>query len=218
MKLAVALCCLVAVFTRVSVAATPAVVPNQELVDVRSADPTIAVDLRYATARNIAGHPIYPPGMPALVRPDVALRLAVAQQFLRKHRLGLKIWDAYRPRSAQQLLWAAARNDSYVANPSDSIGSMHTRGVAVDATLVDERGNDVEMPTDFDNFTPAAMLRYTGSNPRVKTNLTLLQCAMARAGFYGLRTEWWHFCAADWSHYQPIDNVNLSWQTQRKSR
>ena len=65
------------------------------------------------------------------------------------------------------------------------------------------------MPTEFDNFTPAAMLDYQGSNPAVRSNLKLLQKAMARAGFYGLRTEWWHFCANDWLSYPPVAEIQL---------
>ena len=67
------------------------------LVDIRSIDPTIVVELRYATNRNIAGRALYPPELPALVRPTTAARLAKAQKFLRARHYGLKIWDAYRP-------------------------------------------------------------------------------------------------------------------------
>jgi D-alanyl-D-alanine dipeptidase len=137
----------------------------------------------------------------------VAERLVAAQQFLRAHGFGLKIWDAYRPARAQHLLWELAQNGSYVADPKGTVGSMHTRGVAVDATLVDRDGRDVAMPTDFDSFTPAAMLVYQGNDANVRTNLNMLQRAMARSGFYGLRTEWWHFCAEDWWKFDPIQNA-----------
>jgi D-alanyl-D-alanine dipeptidase len=65
------------------------------------------------------------------------------------------------------------------------------------------------MPTEFDNFTPAAMVNYQGPNQVVRSNLKLLQKAMARVGFYGLRTEWWHFCAADWTTYPPVAEIQL---------
>jgi D-alanyl-D-alanine dipeptidase len=65
------------------------------------------------------------------------------------------------------------------------------------------------MPTDFDSFTPAAMLVYQGNNANVRSNLNVLQRAMARSGFYGLRTEWWHFCAEDWAKYPPIPAAQL---------
>jgi D-alanyl-D-alanine dipeptidase len=183
--------------------------PEPELVNIKTIDPTIAIDLRYASDKNVARRALYPANMQALVRPSVAERLIYAQKFLRTHGFGLKIWDAYRPKNAQQLLWAAARNESYLSDPNGGVGSMHTRGVAVDATLIDNWGRDVAMPTDFDSFTPAAMLIYQGKDEAVRSNLTLLQRAMARAGFYGLRTEWWHFCAQDWKNYSPLPEVHF---------
>ena len=179
-----------------------------ELVNIRSVDRTIVVDLRYATSRNIARRPFYPTNMPALVRPQVAARLAQAQAILRERGYGLKIWDAYRPKSAHEQLWALSPNTDYVADPAVG-GSLHTSGVAVDATLVDNRGRDVLMPTDFDDFTMAAMLNYTGGNAEVRRNLHVLQNAMARAGFYGLRTEWWHFVSKDWKEYASIPEVTI---------
>jgi D-alanyl-D-alanine dipeptidase len=106
-----------------------------------------------------------------------------------------------------------------VANPKERIGSMHVRGIAVDATLVDSSGREVPMPTDFDSFTPAALIEYQGNNQAVRTNLKLLQKAMAHGGFYGLRTEWWHFCAPDWKQYPPAPDVKFqpSSQAQAKS-
>lgn len=191
----------------------PSPIPDSNFVDIKRLDPTIAIDLRYAGPNNFTHRPLYSPGMPALVRFSVAQRLVFAQKYLRAHGYGLKIWDAYRPAVAQQQLWEATRNNSYVADPKDGIGSMHTRGAAVDVTLVDRKGKEVAMPTEFDNFTPAAMLYYQGPNPVVRANLKLLQKAMARAGFYGLRTEWWHFCAADWTTYPPLPEIQLVAQT-----
>src|SRR5438045_2958674 len=144
-------------------------------VDIKSVDRTILVDLRYAGPNNIAHRAIYPPGTPALVRGGVAQRLAVAQDYLRKKGYGLKIWDAYRPQSAQEKLWQLTHNRSFVADPREGRGSMHIRGAALDATLVDSSGVDVPMPTDFDSFTPAAFLETNGRSPNVRQNLKLLQ-------------------------------------------
>lgn len=186
-----------------------AVITESNFVDINRVDHTIVIDLRYAGPNNFTHRPLYPPGMRAMVRFSVAQRLIVAQKYLKARGFGLKIWDAYRPRTAQQQLWEAIRNNSYVADPAEGIGSMHTRGAAVDATLVDRAGKEVAMPTEFDNFTPAAMLYYQGRDPAVRSNLKLLQKAMARAGFYGLRTEWWHFCAGDWTTYPPVPEIQL---------
>ncbi len=179
------------------------------MVDLRSIDPTVMVELRYAGVRNIARHALYPPNMPALLRPSVAQRIAVAQNHLRERGYGIKIWDAYRPKSAHDQLWQFSRNNAYVADPADGRGSLHTWGVAVDATLVDQAGAEMEMPTDFDNFTPAAMLYYRGPNDKVRRNVHRLQSAMAIAGFYGLRTEWWHFVAKDWQAYRSIPEIAI---------
>jgi D-alanyl-D-alanine dipeptidase len=180
-----------------------------DFVDIKRFDPTIVIDLRYAGPNNFTRRALYPPEMPALVRLSVAKRLVFAQKFLKERGYGLKIWDAYRPSAAQHQLWEATHNNSYVADPKDGVGSMHTRGAAVDATLVDRNGKDVPMPTEFDNFTPAAMTNYQGPDQVVRANLKLLQKAMARAGFYGLRTEWWHFCAVDWTTYPPVAEIQL---------
>ena len=185
--------------------ATPS---DSDFVDIKSVDPTILVELRYATPNNFTRRPLYRADMPAMVRLSVARRLAVAQKFLEKRGYGLKIWDAYRPKAAQTQLWKAIGNQAYVADPKD-IGSMHTRGAAVDVTLVDGAGREVPMPTGFDNFTPAAMIDYQGRSPVVRSNLKMLQKAMAHGGFYGLRTEWWHFCASDWTSYDPVPDIQL---------
>ena len=181
-------------------------------VDVRSVDPTITVELRYAGRNNSLGHPLYPLGTRALARPEVALALAVAQAFLQRYQCGLKIWDAYRPAAVQAKLWEAAHNSDYVANPEIGVGSLHSWGIAVDATLVDSWNRPVRMPSDFDDFTPAAMWRYVGSSDEIRAHVRLLQYAMHRAGFWGLRTEWWHFTIADWQKYLPPEKAKSAAQ------
>jgi zinc D-Ala-D-Ala dipeptidase len=181
-----------------------------ELVDIQSIDPSIVVELRYAGPNNITGHALYPPGTRALVRPEVAQRLAMAQRYLRRHRHGLKIWDAYRPRAVQVQLWRAAPGGVYIADPESANGSLHTWGVAVDATLVNSRNQPVPMPTDFDNLSPAAMLFYRGADQHVLSNLALLQAAMGAAGFYGHLREWWHFIAPEWKKHVPDPNLKAS--------
>src|SRR5438128_5277614 len=114
-------------------------------VDVRSVDPTITVELRYAGRNNFLRHPLYPHGTHALARPEVASALAVAQSVLRRYQYGLKIWDAYRPAAVQAMLWQASHNSDYVANPEIGARSLHSWGIAVDANLVDSRLRDVHM-------------------------------------------------------------------------
>lgn len=182
------------------------------LVDIRSVDPSIVVDLRYASARNITHRPIYQAGMPAFVRPEVAERLSAAQKILRRFGFNLMIWDAYRPRYAQVLLWQASPKNDYVANPESGAGSLHSWGIAVDATIADRFGTPVQMPTDFDDFTPAAMWKYQGSSEIVRHHLYMLQASMREAGFYGIKSEWWHFTAKDWSQLLPPDQAKRAVQ------
>lgn len=174
-------------------------------VNLRTVAPDVLIDLRYASSNNIAHQRLYPSNMPPLVRAGVARRLIQAQLLLRRRQFRLKIWDAYRPREVHAALWRFAPHNDYIADPTEAIGSMHSWGAAVDATLVDDWGRPVSMPTDFDDFTPAAMLHYTGTDSLVRSHLYFLQSAMARAGFYGLRTEWWHFTSSDWRRYLPAE-------------
>ena len=177
--------------------------PQLQLVDIATIDPTIVIDLRYATDHNVTGRALYPSGTRAQVLPSVAQQLAGAQTWLKQFRYRLKIWDAYRPKAAQELLWKYAAKDQYVASPEKGFGSTHSYGVSVDATLIDDWSQEVTMPTKFDEFTPQAMMRYTGSDPLVRQHLNLLQKAMCYNNFYGLSVEWWHFTTADWKKYVP---------------
>ena len=182
------------------------------LVDIKSVDPTIVIELRYAGANNLLGRALYPPSTPALVRPEVASRLVAAQAFLRRYQYHLKIWDAYRPKSVQVQLWQAVHNNDYVADPQAGAGSLHSWGVAVDATLIDAWNRPVTMPTDFDDFTSVAMWHYRGPDPAIRSHVHLLQIAMRDAGFYGLPTEWWHFTIAEWQKYLPPEEAERAMQ------
>jgi zinc D-Ala-D-Ala dipeptidase len=152
-----------------------------------------------------------------LVRPEVASRLCKAKTFLQHYHYRLKIWDAYRPVAVQLKLWQAVHNDDYMANPETGAGSLHSWGLAVDATLVDAWNRPVRMPTDFDDFTPAAMWVYAGADFEIRSHVHLLQVAMRNAGFYGLPTEWWHFTIANWQKYLPPEKAKQAAQNQTVS-
>ena len=187
---------------------------DEPLVDVAKVDPTIVIDLRYATPRNVTGHSIYPLGARCLIRSSVAERLKMVQQYLRPRGFRLKIWDAYRPEYAQKILWEAVKNYEFTADPAKG-RALHTWGVAVDVTLVDKKGRDVPMPTDFDDFTPAANDEYRGGDPVVARNFKLLKHAMHKAGFYGFYPEWWHYMAEDWKNYSVIPAADISPEKHR---
>lgn len=179
-------------------------VANGELVDVRKFDPSIVVEMRYATPRNCVGEVIYAPDFPCLTRPDTAVRLRIVEELLHNWGYRLKIWDGYRPQEAQNVLYKRWAGKGFVANPDQGPGSLHSWGLAVDATMVDLLGRDVAMPSGFDVFSPEASAIYKGADKGAAFHLHLLQGAMGVAGFTGIRNEWWHFAVKDWASHQPL--------------
>jgi D-alanyl-D-alanine dipeptidase len=179
-----------------AIAAEPA-----DLLDVQSINPRIRIDLRYATADNFVGKSMYRTSK-CFLRREVAERLSQVQADLELLGLGLKIWDGYRPLSVQKEFWKLVPDERYVASPVK--GSRHNRGAAVDVTLVDRDGKELEMPTKFDNFTEDAGA-FAPCNERAAENRKLLQRLMTSHGFEILPTEWWHFDAAGWQKYDVLD-------------
>jgi zinc D-Ala-D-Ala dipeptidase len=179
-----------------AIAAVPA-----DLVDVQSINPRIRIDLRYATADNFLGKPMYRMAK-CFLRREVAVRLSEVQVELESLGLGLKVWDGYRPLSVQKEFWKLVPDERYVASPVK--GSRHNRGAAVDLTLVDRDGKELEMPTKFDDFTEAAGA-FAPCKERAAENRRLLQRLMKAHGFEIFPTEWWHFDAAGWEKYDVLD-------------
>ncbi|MEM9490444.1 MAG: M15 family metallopeptidase [Myxococcota bacterium] len=168
-----------------------------DLVDVAALDDSLVLDIRYATSNNFTGVAVYPVAR-CLLRRVVAERLLRVQSALRARGLGLKIWDCYRPISVQAKLWRLVPDPRYVAEPviKDGVavrGSKHNRGAAVDLTLVDSAGTELDMPTDYDDFTARAHRDYRGASPSARRNAQVLEAAMVAAGIVPLATEWWHF-------------------------
>ena len=106
--------------------------------------------------------------------------------------LNLKIWDGFRPVSAQFKLWEICPDDTYVADPNKGY-SNHSRGFAVDLTLVDSEGREVEMPTAFDDFSAKADRDYSECTLKAAENSNLLESLMEKHGFSGYWGEWWHY-------------------------
>jgi D-alanyl-D-alanine dipeptidase len=164
--------------------------PDRALVNVLAVDSTIRLDIRYATANNFTHTVLYPAPI-AKLRRAAAESLSAVQRELRARGLCLKVYDAYRPLSIQKKLWAIMPNEDFVANPQK--GSRHNRGAAVDLTIVDSLGVELEMPTEYDSFSERAGQDYTDLPPMQLRNRELLKAAMMRHGFLPLRSEWWHF-------------------------
>lgn len=158
--------------------------------DLALMDSTIRQEIRYATANNFTKAVIY--DCPAcLLRPEVAEALVQVNQSLRKQGLYLKVFDCYRPGPYQQRLWDKVPNPDYVTPPAK--GSMHSRGAAVDLTIVDATGKELNMGTEFDFFGVEAHTDNLNLPAEVLKNRKTLRDAMEAAGFKGIRTEWWHF-------------------------
>jgi D-alanyl-D-alanine dipeptidase len=160
------------------------------------------LDIRYATPNNFLHRAVYPQARCFLVK-EAALKLNEVQKELQSIGLGLKIFDGYRPLSVQKKMWEIMPNPNYVANPKH--GSRHNRGSAVDLTLVDSSGHELEMPTGFDDFTPRAHHDYMKLPARVRINRWILRTVMEKHGFKPIRTEWWHYDLKNWRKYPVMD-------------
>lgn len=182
--------------------AAPTEPPNDDdLVLVTDFIPTIQVELKYATTDNFTGQVIYD-FQDARLRYGTVKKLAAVQDFFQSQGLSLKIWDAYRPVSAQWKLWEAYPDGNFVANPNRTYSS-HSRGNTLDVTLVDEKGRELTMPTAFDDFSPLADRDYSDCDLLTAENARLLQSIMEQHGFQGYQKEWWHFTDTD--SYDVID-------------
>lgn len=158
--------------------------------DIADLDPTILLDIRYATNNNFVIEKMYECPR-CFLRPEVAKAVVKAHKILQRKGLGLKMLDCYRPRPIQQKLWDKIPDPKYVANPNK--GSMHNRGAAVDLTIVDENGEELDMGTAFDYFGKEAHHGYRNLSDSVKENRRLLKKTMYHVGLIHIRTEWWHY-------------------------
>ncbi len=179
-----------------------------DLLDLRAIGPTLKLDVRYATANNFLGAPIYPAAVAKLQRP-AAEALKRVHETLAERGLGLVVFDAYRPWSVTKVFFDAtpASMRHFVADPGH--GSRHNRGCAVDLSLYDlATGEVVEMPSGYDEFTPRAYPDYPGGTSRQRYHRELLRRAMEEQGFAVYEFEWWHFDFHSWRDY-PVGNEVL---------
>lgn len=176
--------------------------PTQDpLVEVAAQDGRIRVLAVYATPDNFVGEALYPEPR-IFLRRSAMERLSRVQSALESRGMGLMVFDGYRPWSVTRRMWEVIGDPDYVADPSK--GSRHNRGMAVDVTLVDGRGNRLPMPTDFDAFVPEARADAEVLEP-MRTNRRVLIEAMAAQGFRVLSSEWWHFDCDGWEERALLD-------------
>ncbi|NOY50160.1 MAG: M15 family metallopeptidase [Chlorobi bacterium] len=177
--------------------------PNLELVDLEDFVPGIILDIRYATTNNFTGQQVYTKAK-AFARWPVAEALAIVQEELGKRNLALKVYDAYRPYSATVLFYEIYKDTTYVASPWS--GSRHNRGAAIDISIVDlETGEEIQMPTGYDDFTEAAHPDYMDLPQNVIQNRDFLINTMQKHGFKVYASEWWHFDFVGWEAFPLMD-------------
>jgi D-alanyl-D-alanine dipeptidase len=174
-----------------------------DLVELVKLDPSLRLDIRYASTNNFMHRPVYRQARAFLQRP-AAEALVRANESLRPRGYGLLVFDGYRPWSVTKAFWDSAtreqRDIGFVANPRE--GSKHNRGCAVDVTLAElATGREVTMTSAYDEFSDRAFSTYQGGSPESRSLRDLLRSAMEAEGFSVLKEEWWHFDYMDWREY-----------------
>jgi zinc D-Ala-D-Ala dipeptidase len=180
-----------------------------DLVELIKLDPTIKLDIRYATKNNFLGRPVYKQARAFLQRP-AAEALARINRSLRQQGYGLIIHDGYRPWYVTKIFWDVTPEDKkiFVADPAK--GSRHNRGCAVDLSLFDlKTGLEVKMPSEYDEMTERAHINYACATPEARRLRDLLRAAMEAEGFAVYEPEWWHYDYKDWKEYG-IGNAKFS--------
>jgi D-alanyl-D-alanine dipeptidase len=175
------------------------------LIELIRLDETIKLDIRYATANNFVGRPVYPEARVFLQRPAAEALVRVNRK-LTKKALGLVIFDGYRPWAITKLFWDVVPEDKrkFVADPAK--GSKHNRGCAVDLSVYDRTsGKLIPMPSDYDEFTERASPDYPGGTDEERANREMLRKLMEAEGFTVNPNEWWHFDYKGWQEYAIYD-------------
>ncbi|MDQ3061755.1 MAG: serine hydrolase [Acidobacteriota bacterium] len=188
-----------------------------DLVELTKLDPTIKLEIRYATTNNFLGAVFYSQARAFLQRP-AAESVARVNRKLREQGYGLLVHDAYRPWYVTKVFWDATPDDKklFVADPSQ--GSRHNRGAAVDLTLYDlKTGKPVEMVGTYDETTDRSYPNYPGGTDLQRWHRELLRDTMESEGFTVYEAEWWHFDYQDWRSYR-IGNVRFEDIVQKKGR
>ena len=170
---------------------------DSSFINLLSLSDKFDLDLKYATSDNFLNEPVYSCSS-CFLRLEIAKKLIEANKFFYSMGYHIKLFDCYRPLSVQKKMWEIMPDARYVANPSSRLGSFHNRGSAVDLTLVDSLGNELNMGTPFDFFGKESHFDFKDLPLEVLKNRILLREGMEMAGFNGIRTEWWHFSTGNY--------------------
>jgi D-alanyl-D-alanine dipeptidase len=176
------------------------------LVEITPQSHQVVIDLAYATARNITGKPVYRRAA-CYLHTEAAVRLSRAVALARAIGLGIKVFDAFRPSEAQWLLWNACPDPNFLADPRR--GSPHSRGAAIDLTLLDAAGRELDMGTSFDAFTPLSHHANPKISAEAQRNRFILLGLMSAAGWDFYANEWWHYQLFDAGRYPLLGDADL---------
>jgi zinc D-Ala-D-Ala dipeptidase len=178
---------------------------KSDLVELVTLDPTIKLDIRYATTNNFLGTPVYTQARAFLQRPAAEALLRVHRE-LKAQGYGLLIHDGYRPWYVTKIFWDATPEDKRIFVADPATGSKHNRGCAVDLSLYDlKTGKEVKMPSGYDEMTDRAFADYAGGTPDERARRAVLRQAMEKQDFKVNPKEWWHFDYKDWKQYSILN-------------
>ena len=177
-----------------------------DIVEITSTGNDVEIDLVYATERNFTGKPLYRTATCQLHR-DALEALDRAVELASALDLRIRIYDALRPSEVQWKLWADLPNPEYVTDPRR--GSPHSRGIAIDLTLVDRDGEVLNMGTEFDDFTPLSHHGNLHVGIEIQRNRALLLGIMTSAGWDFYRNEWWHYQLFNSRSYKLLFDCDL---------
>lgn len=163
---------------------------NTNFVNLKSLSQEFVFDMKYATDDNFLKQKVYDCAE-CYLRKATAQALVKANEEFRALGYRIKIFDCYRPLSVQKKMWNILPGTHYVANPAK--GSKHNRGAAIDLTLVDADGNELDMGTPFDFFGQKAHHTYTKLPENVLKNRNLLKTILNKHNFKSIYSEWWHY-------------------------
>ncbi len=177
---------------------------SAELIDIRLMIPDVEVYQIFGTAENFTGDVLYQRPVPVL-QLKTAKKLAEAAKRFRKDGYRIKIYDCYRPKSVQYILYDIVQNSAYIANPYKS-ASNHNRAAAVDITLIGPDGKELEFPTPMHTFTKRVYRTSSDEwTPEQKRNVDYMTSVMLESGFKLINTEWWHFSDLDYLSFIVLD-------------
>ena len=179
---------------------------DSDLLDIKKFSDKFVISMRYATKDNFLDTVLYPCAQ-CLLRFEVIKDLLKAEEDFEKDGYHIKIYDCYRPLWVQKLMWKKVPIEGYVANPAT--GSRHNRGTAVDVSLVDASGKELDFGTPHDDFTEKAKTFYPNFPDTIKNNRLYLRQIMQKNNFKGINSEWWHFSHNCGTKYK-VSNQNFN--------